>query len=156
VGLGRWLRDPPAPTALTADSLRRRIIGPFLREYLNRLLDEQDCPVELRVTTAPGLAELTDREQIVPTDASARLIQLSRAMPAWRCRACSARPGRRSRSPGCSSIRGGGCRISPRPTWSWRAASSRWRSAWCCWPPGRAHGRGGALSQACPTRPRPG
>ena len=81
VGLGRWLRDPPAPTALTADSLRRRIIGPFLREYLNRLLDEQDRPVELRVTTAPGLAELSDREQIVPTDASARLIQLSRAMP---------------------------------------------------------------------------
>jgi hypothetical protein len=75
------LRDRLAPTAETSDDMRRRVVGPFLRERLNQLLDKQDYPVELRVTTAPGLAELSEREQIVPTDATARLAQLSEAMP---------------------------------------------------------------------------
>lgn len=75
------LRDRLAPTAETSDDMRRRVVGPFLRERLNQLLDEQDDLVELRVTTAPGLAELSEREQIVPTDATARLAQLSMAMP---------------------------------------------------------------------------
>jgi hypothetical protein len=72
---------PLAPDSETFDGLRRRVVGPFLREQLNRLLDEQDYPVELRVTTAPGLAELSDREQIVATEAVTRLAELRTAMP---------------------------------------------------------------------------
>ena len=75
------LSEPIRPTLQTSDELRRRVIGPFLREQLNRLLDEQDHPGELRVTTAPGLAELSEREQIVPTEASEKLALLSKAMP---------------------------------------------------------------------------
>lgn len=74
-------REPLTPTAETSYEMRRRVLGPFLREELNRLLDEQDYAAELRVTSAPGLAELSEREQIVATDASVRLAQLSRAMP---------------------------------------------------------------------------
>lgn len=73
-------RAPLEPIPVTRDDLRRRVIGPFLREELNRMLAVEQCPVHLRVTSAPGLAELTDREQIVTTDAVVRLGQLSGSM----------------------------------------------------------------------------
>ena len=56
------------PVGTTKDDLRRELVGPFLREQINRILAEQEHSDVMRITAAPGLADLSDREQLVVTD----------------------------------------------------------------------------------------
>lgn len=69
------------PAGATADVLRREVVGPFLREQINRILAEQEHFDVMRVTSAPGLADLSDREQLVSTDTMRSLAQFSGSMP---------------------------------------------------------------------------
>jgi hypothetical protein len=62
------------PIEATRHILEREVVGPFLRQQINQLLAGQQHS-EMRVTSAPGLAQLSDREQII---ASANLRELAR------------------------------------------------------------------------------
>lgn len=56
------------PVNTTIDDLRREVVGPFLREQINGILAAQEHSDVMRITAAPGLADLSDREQLVLTD----------------------------------------------------------------------------------------
>jgi hypothetical protein len=71
---------PVEPTERTRHALAREVVGPFLREQINRILAEQERFDVMRVTTAPGLAELSDREQLVKTETARSLDQLAGTM----------------------------------------------------------------------------
>lgn len=73
------VRGPLEPVGSTRDDLRHEVVEPFLREQINRILDEQEHPV-MRVTSAPGLAELSDREQLVITESMLALGGFTRDM----------------------------------------------------------------------------
>jgi len=68
------------PVGTTKDDLRRELVGPFLREQINRILAEQEHSDVMRITAAPGLADLSDREQLVVTDNIKQALQLSTSM----------------------------------------------------------------------------
>ena len=73
-------RPPLEPVGATRQVLERVVIGPFLREHINQLLAEQGYTDVMRVTSAPGLAELSDREQVITTDTLDELARLSQTM----------------------------------------------------------------------------
>jgi hypothetical protein len=73
-------RQPLEPVGATRQVLERVVIGPFLREQINQLLAEQGYTDVMRVTSAPGLAELSDREQVITTDTLDELARLSQTM----------------------------------------------------------------------------
>ena len=56
------------PVEKTRNELASEVVGPFIREHINRLLDEQEHPPLMHVRSAPGLAELSDRERLLMTD----------------------------------------------------------------------------------------
>jgi hypothetical protein len=73
-------RLPLEPTEAAKYVLGREVVGPFLRRQINRILSDQEHSDVMRVTSAPGLAELSDREQLVATDTMRRLAQLAETM----------------------------------------------------------------------------
>jgi hypothetical protein len=73
-------RQSLEPVGATRQVLERVVIGPFLREQINQLLAEQGYTDVMRVTSAPGLAELSDREQVITTDTLDELARLSQTM----------------------------------------------------------------------------
>jgi hypothetical protein len=68
------------PVSTTRDALRREVVGPFLREQINRVLAEQEHSDVMRITAAPGLADLSDREQLVITDTIEETLQICTSM----------------------------------------------------------------------------
>jgi hypothetical protein len=68
------------PVNTTKDDLRREVVGPFLREQINRILGAQEHSDVMRITAAPGLADLSDREQLVITDNINETLQLCKSM----------------------------------------------------------------------------
>jgi hypothetical protein len=68
------------PIGRTRDELAREVIGPFIREQINRILDDQEHPAVMRVTSAPGLADLSDRERLLITETMHALGQSSKDM----------------------------------------------------------------------------
>jgi len=70
------------PVDTTRDALRREVVGPFLREQINNILAEQEQKHSdvMRITTAPGLADLSDREQLVTTDSMEETVRLCTSM----------------------------------------------------------------------------
>jgi hypothetical protein len=68
------------PVNTTKDDLRREVVGPFLREQINRILEAQEHSDVMRITAAPGLADLSDREQLVITDNINETLQLCKSM----------------------------------------------------------------------------
>lgn len=60
---------PVRPTPETLDRLADAVIGPFVREHLNRVIDDGDHQSVMRVTSAPGLAEPGNLERMVRTEA---------------------------------------------------------------------------------------
>ena len=71
---------PLEPDEETRNALQREVVGPFLRAQINRILAEQEHSDVMRVTSAPGLAALSDREQLVSTETMRSLARLTRAM----------------------------------------------------------------------------
>ncbi len=71
---------PLEPTERTRHVLAREVVGPFLREQINRILAEQKRFDVMRVTSAPGLAELSDRERLVRTETARSLDELTQTM----------------------------------------------------------------------------
>jgi hypothetical protein len=63
------LPGPLEPTESTREELAREVLGPLVREEINRMLDEKEHPAVLHVMSAPGLAELASRERLVATRA---------------------------------------------------------------------------------------
>ena len=74
------MRSPLEPVGTTKYVLELVIVGPFLREQINQLLAEQGYSDVMRVTSAPGLAELSDREQVIATSTLHEVAQLSQTM----------------------------------------------------------------------------
>lgn len=74
------LVGPLEPTADTREELAREVLGPLVREEINRMLDEQEHPAVMHVMSAPGLSELASRERLVATQALRALGRLSRDM----------------------------------------------------------------------------
>jgi hypothetical protein len=68
------------PAGTTRDALRREVVGPYLREQINHILAEQEHSDVMRITAAPGLADLSDREQLVITDTITESLQLCTSM----------------------------------------------------------------------------
>ncbi len=56
------------PTDATRERLQRDVLGPFLREQINQILATQGDSGIMRITKAPGLANLSGHEYLVPTD----------------------------------------------------------------------------------------
>jgi KAP family P-loop domain len=73
-------RPPLEPLAETRRVLERLVVGPFLREQINQLLAKNKDDGMMRVTSAPGLAALSEREQVIVTDTMSDLVQLSQTM----------------------------------------------------------------------------
>jgi TRAP-type C4-dicarboxylate transport system permease small subunit len=71
---------PLEPTDRTREELAQEVLEPLVREEINRMLDEQDHPAVLHVTSAPGLSELGSRERLVATRALRALGRLSKDM----------------------------------------------------------------------------
>jgi hypothetical protein len=74
------VKAPLEPSDTTRDVLRREVVGPFMREQINHILAEQEHSDVMRVTSAPGLADLSDREQLVTTYTMRQLARFSRSM----------------------------------------------------------------------------
>lgn len=68
------------PVSATRDALRREVVGPFLREQINHILAEQEHSDVMHIKAAPGLADLSDREQLVITDTIDETLQLCTSM----------------------------------------------------------------------------
>jgi hypothetical protein len=68
------------PVSTTRDALRREVVGPYLREQINHILAEQEHSDVMRITAAPGLADLSGREQLVITDTIKESLQLCTSM----------------------------------------------------------------------------
>ena len=77
VSASSWVFEP---VDTTRDALRREVVGPFLREQINRILAEQEHSDVMRITAAPGLADLSDREQLAITDNIKETFQLCTSM----------------------------------------------------------------------------
>jgi hypothetical protein len=75
-------RGPVRPSRDTGKILRDEVVGPFVREKLNQLLDEHDYEPVLRVRRAPALAALIDSEQLCVTPAMAEFGRLAGDMAA--------------------------------------------------------------------------
>ena len=58
ISLQASLREALRPTLQTSDDLRRRVIGPFLRKHLNRLLADHDIPA------------MTQSQDLTPADST--------------------------------------------------------------------------------------
>jgi hypothetical protein len=73
-------RTPLEPVGPSKYILQRVVVGPFLREQINQLLADQGYSDVMRVTSAPALAELSDREQVIDTSTLRDLARLSKTM----------------------------------------------------------------------------
>jgi hypothetical protein len=64
------------------DVLTRRVVAPFIRELVNEVVNSPGREQSFHVMNAPGLTELAELEQVVPTAAADRLGRLAGAMAA--------------------------------------------------------------------------
>ena len=72
-----WVIDP-----IVRDRLSRRVVAPFLREQINQAVNTRKHEQICGVTSAPGLTDLSEREQVIETAAADRLSEVIGTMTA--------------------------------------------------------------------------
>ena len=68
------------PTTDTKEELAEKVVGPFVREEINRIIDNGQHSSVMHVMSAPGLSEITSRQRLIPTQSLQAIWRLSRDM----------------------------------------------------------------------------
>jgi hypothetical protein len=71
---------PLEPTTETEEELAEKVVEPFVREEINRIIDNGQHSSVMHVMSAPGLSEITSRERLIPTQSLQAIWRLSRDM----------------------------------------------------------------------------
>jgi hypothetical protein len=72
--------SPLEPTTDTKEELAEKVVGPFVREEINRIIDNGQHSSVMHVMSAPGLSEITSRQRLIPTQSLQAIWRLSRDM----------------------------------------------------------------------------